>query len=94
MPSFAGLTSPAGTAEEMRTFSRPSGTFVVGRVRKPGVETPGYYQMSLRDISRPGDGAREMGVIARLQARGLLWKQIEMPNVHAVPTTTHHGQAM
>ncbi len=66
-PGLMTAYSPVGTAEDMPTFSRPYGTFVVGRVPKSGVETPGYYQMSLRDIARPGDGGTEMWVIARLQ---------------------------
>jgi hypothetical protein len=37
-------------------LSRPYGTYVVGRVRKPGVETPGYSQISLRDRSWPVNG--------------------------------------
>ena len=39
-------------------LSRSYGTFVVGRVPKPGVQTPGYSQMSLRDGSWPVNGHR------------------------------------
>ena len=47
-------------------LSRPSGAFVVGRARKPGVETPGYSQMSLRDRSWPMNGYKSKMCLACL----------------------------
>ncbi len=58
-----------GTAEGRHVLSRPYGTCGSRERRDPGDESPGYYQMSLRDIARPGDGGPEMWVIARPKAR-------------------------
>ncbi|MDM8524427.1 hypothetical protein QUF80_13750 [Desulfococcaceae bacterium HSG8] len=48
---------PAGTKYEKQTvFSRPSGTEKHDALR-PGSELPGYFQVSLRDKTLPGQDA-------------------------------------
>ena len=61
-------------------LNRPYGTFVVGRVRKPGVETPGYSQMSLRDTSWPVNGYLSPALLKRRQVgRALPGESITIP---------------
>src|SRR5262245_34494942 len=47
-------TSPEGTAElQLRMASQPSLRDLTTRCRVPGVETPGYCRLSLRDANAP-----------------------------------------
>ncbi len=61
-------TSPVVTTEGPHALSRPYETCGLSERGDPGDKSPGYSQMSLRDIARPSAGCRGTWAIAWLEA--------------------------